>query len=133
MGHPFLFPALLEKGKTLMESATEDLGRGGDVCAEIRTEDLSTLECARRLFADLSRGLEGMIDRLRTAYEAETDIKRINELQEAIRQNQKALQSVLNMEGKLMPGPGKAGRGEGVIDLAQARAEIARRLDRLAR
>ena len=115
-----------------MVRTTEDLGRRGGVCAEGETEDLSTLDRARRLFARLSRGLEREIDRLENALEAETERERIKELTDAIRQNQKALQTVLDTECRLMRGAGRARRGEGVIDLAEARAEITRRLDRLA-
>ena len=107
-------------------------GRRGGVCAEVSAEDLSTLDRARKLFAGLSRGLEREIERLESALEAEIDTDRIDALNDAIRTNQKALQNVLTMEAKLMPDAGKPRRGDGVIDLAEARAEIARRLDRLA-
>ncbi len=107
-------------------------GRRGGVCAEVSAEDLSTLDRARKLFAGVSRTLEREIESLETALKAETDTDRIDKLNDAIRMNQKALQNVLAMEAKLMPGAGGARRGEGVIDLAEARAEIARRLDRLA-
>ena len=42
------------------------------------------------------------------------------------------LQIVLELEAKLMREADQQRPGEGVIDLAQARAEIVRRLDRLA-
>jgi hypothetical protein len=42
------------------------------------------------------------------------------------------LQTVLDLEAKLMREADKQRPGEGVIDLAHARAEITRRLDRLA-
>lgn len=115
-----------------MVRTTEDLGRRGGVCAEEPAVDPSALDRARKLFAGLSRSLDGVIDRLEAALEPETDKDRVRDLTELIRMNQKALQTVLDMEGKLMTGAGKDRRGEGVIDLAQARAEIARRLDRLA-
>ena len=115
-----------------MVRTTEDLGRRGGVCAEGETDDLSTLDRARRLFARLSRGLEREIDRLESALEAETDKERMKELADTVRQSRKALQTVLDTECKLMRGAGGARRGEGVIDLAEARAEITRRLDRLA-
>ena len=118
-----------------MVRTTEDLGRRGGVCAEAATgdspEDLSTLDRARKLFAGLSRGLDGVIDRLEETLDAETEKGRIRDLTDLIRQNQKALQLVLDLEARLS-GAAKARRGEGVIDLAEARAEIARRLDRLA-
>jgi hypothetical protein len=94
--------------------------------------NLSTLACARKLFAGLSRSLDGEIDRLQTALDPETDLNQVKTQTELIRQNQKALQLVLDLEAKLMGRADKQRPGEGVIDLAQARAEIARRLDRLA-
>jgi hypothetical protein len=114
-----------------MVRTTEELGRRGGVCAEEPVGEPSVLDRARRLFASLSRCLEAEIERLEAALEAETDPGRVRRLTALIRQNQKALQTVLDEERKL-PGAGTAGRGEGVIDLAQARAEIARRLARLA-
>lgn len=116
-----------------MVRTTEDLGRRGGVCAGVAAGDLSTLDRARKLFANLSGSLECEINRLETALEAETDKERVKGLTDLIRLNQKALQTVLDQEGKLMRGAAKAGHGEGVIDLAEARAEIARRLARLAR
>lgn len=115
-----------------MVRTTEDIGRRGGVCAEAAAESLSSLDRARKLFASLSRSLDAEIDRLEAARDAETEKSRIDDLNDLIRRNQKALQTVLDQECKLMPGAGKARRGEGVIDLAEARAEIARRLDRLA-
>ena len=94
--------------------------------------NLSALARARKLFAGLSRSLDGEIDRLQAAMDTETNESRIKAMTELIRQNQKALQTVLDMEVKLTREADKQGPGEGVIDLAQARAEIARRLDRLA-
>ncbi|HUS54321.1 MAG TPA: hypothetical protein VMY41_09990 [Thermohalobaculum sp.] len=99
---------------------------------KVTTANLSILARARNLYAGLSRGLEGEVDRLQTALEIETDEKRIKAMTELIRHNQRALQMVLDLEVKLMSETDKQRPGEGVIDLAQARAEIARRLDRLA-
>lgn len=113
-----------------MVRTTEDFGRRGGVCAEDPVVSPPVIDRARKLFASLSRGLELEIERLEAALEAETDQKRIDRLHDLIRRNQKALQTILDEERKLS-GTG-AGRGrEGVIDLAEARAEIARRLDRL--
>jgi hypothetical protein len=94
--------------------------------------DLSILARARKLFADLSRSLDGEIDRLQAALDTEHDDGRAEVLTGLIRQNQKALQTVLDMEAKQMREADKQRPGEGVIDLVQARAEIACRLDRLA-
>lgn len=115
-----------------MVRATEDLGRRGGVCAEESAEQPSVLDRARKLFAGLARGLDREIDRLEAAVEDETDTSRIRKLNDSIRQCQKALQTVLDEERKLTAGAGKRRRGEGVIDLAEARAEVASRLDRLA-
>jgi hypothetical protein len=99
---------------------------------EVTAANLSILARARKLFANLSRSLDGEIDRLETALEIETDGSRIDARAVLIRQNQKALQTVLDLEVKLMRETDKQRPGEGVIDLAEARAEVARRLDRLA-
>lgn len=115
-----------------MVRTTEDLGRRGGACAEEPAAELSALARARKLFAGLSRGLDGEIDRLQAALDTETDDGRIKALTELIRQNQKALQTVLDMEAKLMREADRQRPGEGVIDLAEARAEVARRLARLA-
>ncbi len=111
---------------------TDELGRWGGASADQAAANLSILVRARKLFAGLSRSLDGEIDRLQAALETETDESRVKALNELIRQNQKALQTVLDLEAKLMREADKQRPGEGVIDLAQARAEIARRLARLA-
>ncbi len=111
---------------------TDELGRWGGASTEQAADDLSALARARKLFTGLSRSLDGEIDRLQAASDTEPDKDQAKALVERVRQNQKALQSVLDMEAKLMRGADRQRPGEGVIDLAQARAEIARRLDRLA-
>ncbi len=111
---------------------TDELGRWGGASADQAAVNLSILARARKLFAGLSRSLDGEIDRLQAALETETDEGRVKALTELIRQNQKALQTVLDMEAKLMREADKQRPGEGVIDLAHARAEITRRLARLA-
>jgi hypothetical protein len=93
---------------------------------------MPTLVRARRLFAGLSRSLEAEIDRLDAALDDETDDGRIKSLHDLIRQSQKALQTVLDQEVKLAREADKQRPEEGVIDLAEARAEITRRLARLA-
>ena len=111
---------------------TDELGRWGGASADETAANLSALARARKLFADLSRSLDGEIDRLQAVLNSETDEGRAKDLTERVRQNQKALQTVLDLEVKLMREADKQRPGEGVIDLAQARAEINRRLDRLA-
>ncbi len=129
------FRRIPKQGKTPMVRTTEELGRRGGVCAEEPETDVvdvrPVIDRARKLFASTAWLLERMIGSLKGQIEAETDPKRIQELTDQIRQNQKALQIVLDEERKL-PAAQRAGRGEGVIDLAEARAEIARRLARLA-
>lgn len=110
---------------------TDDLGRQGGACGNGAAAELSVLERARRLYAGLARSLEGEIDRLETAPEDEPDIARSRSLVETIRMNQKALQLVLDQEAKL-PGGGGLRPGWDLIDLVEARAEVARRLARLA-
>lgn len=91
----------------------------------------STLARARKLFAGLSRSLEAEIDWLEAALDGEPDDGRIKSLHDLIRQSQKALQTVLDQEARLDRLADKQQPGEGVIDLAEARAEITRRLARL--
>ncbi len=113
---------------------TDELGRWGGASADQAAVNLSILARARKLFAGLSRSLDGEIDRLQAVLETETetDKDRTKALAELVRVNQKTLQTVLDMEAKLMREADKQRPGEGVIDLAHARAEITRRLARLA-
>ena len=111
---------------------TDELGRWGGASTDKAAGNLSILARARKLVAGLSRSLEGEIDRLQAAKEAEDDLIRAKALDGLIRVNQKSLQTVLDMEAKLMREADQQRPGEGVIDLDQARAEIDRRLDRLA-
>ena len=111
---------------------TDELGRWGGASTDKVAENLSTLARARKLFTDLSCSLDGEIDRLQAAKDTDTDVKRVKALDEVIRQNQKALQTVLDQEAKLMREADRQQPGEGVIDLDRARAEISRHLDRLA-
>jgi hypothetical protein len=98
---------------------------------DVTAANLSTLARARKLFASLSRALEGEIKRLKNASETE-DESQARIRSGVIRQNQRALQLVLELEVNLIRETAKQRPGEGVIDLVQARAEVARRLDRLA-
>lgn len=110
---------------------TDDLGRWGGAPVEDAAAELSVLNRARKLFADLSQSLRGEIDRMQALLEDETGETRIAALTKMIRMNQKALKSVLEEEARLK-GPAEEARpGREVIDLAEARAEIARRLARL--
>ena len=126
-----LFPAFTYR-KAPHVRTTDELGRWGGASTDKAAENLSILDRARKLFADLSRSLDGEIDRLQAGKDTENDKELTKELTDLVRQNQKALQTVLEQEAKLMREAEKQRPGEGVIDLDQARAEIARRLDRLA-
>ncbi len=111
---------------------TDELGRWGGASTDKAAVDLSVLARARKLFAGLSRSLDGEIDRLQAVLETEDDLDRAKVMAELVRQNQKALQTVLDLEVKLMRKADTQRPGEGVIDLDQARAEVTRRLARLA-
>jgi hypothetical protein len=111
---------------------TDDPGRwGGAFGEEPKAAEPPVLDRARKLFAGLARSLEGEINRLETALNDEPDIARSRSLIETIRMNQKALLLVLDQEARL-PGGDTLRPGQDVIDLAEARAEVARRLARLA-
>ena len=96
------------------------------------TQVQSTLDRARKLFADLSVALEAEIDRLQFQEEGEIDDARIKIVNDLIRQNQKTLGTVLEIEAKLMKqSEARQNASASVIDMEAARAEITRRLDRL--
>ena len=111
---------------------TDEFGRWGGASTDESEGNLSALARARKLFTDLSRSLDGEIDRLQAAKDTEVDLERAKALTGLIRTNQKTLQTMLDLEAKLMREADRQRPGEGVIDLAQARAELTRRLARLA-
>lgn len=111
---------------------TEQLGRWGGAEAHEENVAEAALACARNLFADLMAALEAEIARLRAAQSATMEIDEVRRLDDLIRRNQKALQSVLDWQLKTRGPAQKARAGAGVIDLEEARREIARRLARLA-
>lgn len=101
--------------------------------ADQATEVQSTLDRARKLFAGLSKVLEAEIDRLQFAERTEEGEARLKAVTDLIRQNQKTLGTVLDIEAKLMRDAERDARpGRVELDLEDARAEIARRLARLA-
>lgn len=107
-------------------------GRQDRECADESTTVRSTLKHARRIFADLAKAMEAETDRLQfSAATAETEdrLKIVNDLMSRL---QKASQQVIDIELRLMKTEDAAVPGRNVIDLEAARAEIARRLDRLA-
>lgn len=110
----------------------DEFGRWGGASGERPTVDLLVLNRARTLFAGLSRSLQGEIDRLEAARDTETDEARIGRLTRLVRMNRKALRSVLDQEARIGQQAEPARGGRDVIDLGDARAEIARRLARLA-
>lgn len=100
-------------------------------CAGESTTVRSTLKRARKLFADMANALEAEIDRLQFKSGTEDEEDRIKVITDLVRSNQKALQTVLEIEVKLMREEDRE-PGRNIIDLEGARAEIRRRLDRLA-
>jgi hypothetical protein len=90
----------------------------------------SILNSAQKLLADLSRGLEGEIERLKALMGDETSGTDFGKLMKAIQMNQKALLTVLDQRVKLEDAENDR-PGREVIDLAEARDEISRRLARL--
>ncbi|WP_249578503.1 hypothetical protein [Thermohalobaculum sediminis] len=116
-------------------------GRRCRACADESTEVRSTLRHARRIFASLARELEAETRRLRKRAregapdDGETDRKaeeRLKIVADLANRTQKAWQTVNEIEVKLMKAAEADVPGRTVIDLEAARAEIARRLDRLA-
>ena len=91
----------------------------------------STLERARCLFADLSEALEAEIGRLRSLEDHSRPSGRAREVTDLVRENQKILGTVLDIEARLDARTGPAPAHD-MIDLEEARAEIARRLARLS-
>ncbi len=95
------------------------------------TESASTaerlLESARLLYANIHAELAKTLDSIPLPAEDEAAKGRA----EMIRSHRKALQTVLDIEMQIAKDEGRTGPGHG-IDLEAARAEIYRRLDRLA-
>lgn len=85
---------------------------------------------ARRLFADVSAMLELELEALLALEVEALDEKRMRAVTDLIRQTQKALMMVLEIEAKL--GLDTSGARRQLIDLDDAREEITRRLARLA-
>ena len=110
--------------------AAERLGRWGGVRAR-RQRRLPALERARKLFDRLSSSLDAAIDRLDTELPKD-GADRAKELGELVRQYQRILATVLELEAKLECEAAYARPGKDLIDLEAARTEIARRLARLA-
>ncbi len=104
------------------------VGRRGEACEGQGLEE--TLAHAQRVFADVRDFLEHEIDRLwRTEIDPEEE-DRLRTVRDLVTKNQAALRTVLEIETKL--GLRKAERQAQAIDLEEARAEIDRRLARLA-
>ena len=112
---------------------TEEIGRrgGAEACGEDAAE--AALTCARSLFADLMSALADEIDRLRALKGATDEIAEARRLDDLIRRNQKALQSVLDWQLSMERRRDGPSAGKEVIDLEAARREITRRIARLAR
>jgi len=109
-------------------TTSQRIGRQGEACLTREIED--TLKSARRIFADVSAFLELEIDRLFEIEVNDLDRARAKAVQSLIRDNQKALMMVLEIEAKL--GHDTGPRHQQMIDLEAARDEIEDRLARLA-
>ena len=117
-----------------VEPTKRNAGRGGDACRDVKHMK-AVLKSARGLFATLSKQLEAEMDRLQFGGDGEMDAeaaKRLEIVQTTIVKAQKALQTVLDIEVKLMGGHGPKLPDPPAINLDDARAEIERRLARLA-
>lgn len=110
--------------------AADRLGRWGGVRAR-RQRRLPALKRARKLFDRLSSRLDEAIDQLDVG-PLEDAVDRAKELGELVRQYQRVLTTVLELEAKLAREVEHARPGRDLIDLEAARTEIARRLARLA-
>lgn len=102
-----------------------DTGRRGDACGDGIDEFLSR---AQETFATLSRNCELQLDALFSA--EKTDKERTELIRALITTTQQAYLKVLDIEAKIAL-QNKA-RAAQVLDLEEARAEIERRLARLA-
>ncbi len=98
----------------------------------MRKRRLPALERARKHYDRLSARLDEAIDRLDTELLTDCAVDRAKELSELVRQYGKVLTTVLELEAKLEREADYARPGKDVIDLDEARAEITRRLARLA-
>jgi hypothetical protein len=123
------FLLLKRKAKAVTTTVQALIGRK-DASAEDETIK-QTLVKARRIFADVSAFLELEIDRLFTLDLEREDADRTKRIVALIRDNQKALLMVLEIETKLGRGS-DAGAMQQFLDLEAARDEIASRLARLA-
>ena len=116
-----------EKGKLVRTTIDTLVGRRGD--ASGRTLE-DTLGSAQQLFADTAAFLELEIDRLFGAEVEDTDATRIEAMRKLITLNQQALMKVIEIAGKI--GLAADAQARQMLDLEDARAEIDRRLARLA-
>ena len=104
-------------------------GRPNGAGAEVADERVR-LACARGLFARAAEALDRQLRALSAEADAGAERERIKTIETLIREAQRALLVVLEFEAKLdRREPEEA---EGGLDLEAARAEIARRLARLA-
>lgn len=128
-------PAALkpQQSKGIKVGTTDpETGRRGDACADQLSETASILANARRIFAGLAAALEAELDRLQFAEEHERDDDRLAIVADLIKRNEKALQSVVDIRIRLLKQLDVRDLRTELIDLDEARAEIARRLARLA-
>ncbi len=118
----------IPKGTLVTTTIGKLVGRRSDACGDEGLEE--TLAHAQRVFADVRDFLEHEIDRLWASDCEDGDEDRLRAVRELVLKNQAALRTVLEIETKL--GLRKADGLAQAIDLEEARAEIERRLARLA-
>lgn len=107
---------------------TDQIGRRGAVGCSDAIGD-RVLEHARTLYAGLAEALHDQLFHVRcdaAAAVSESDIAKTSDL---VKRHEMALQTVLNLQAKLLPPPRQAADG---LDLEAARREIFQRLARLA-
>ena len=108
---------------------TDQTDRRGD--AALKAEIQGTLDNARMILANTSALLELETDRLFLERADETEQDRLKTINVLIRETQKAMMMVVDIEAKLLLRRVSAD-DPGLIDLEAARREIESRLARLA-
>ncbi|MBY8977640.1 hypothetical protein KHP62_17640 [Rhodobacteraceae bacterium NNCM2] len=106
-------------------------GRGGGVRVDDKAM-LAVLRTTRKSLVSLARRLESMLDDDLRAGGAVLTNDQVKEVHSLIHSTQKAMQTVSEIEGKLTGQSARRIPDPPVINMEEARAEIERRLARLA-
>ena len=113
---------------------TIQTGRGGDVRSDIQKLE-SMMESARTVLTNVTKTVEAELDVLQKLPADKIDAElgaRIDAMQKLSGKAREAIQTVLNIEMKLMAQTDSKLPDPPAINLEEARAEIERRLARLA-